>query len=239
MIKGLLFDKDGTLIEFQRMWHGIMTKVFHRYRLELGLEEGTIDLLKREAGYLPDGFRRESMVQHMTIPLIVDKWLRLYSAESGKGEELRRGMIGIFESVALDRDLQRSPLPGVRRTLSLLSQQSYHLGVATADTPASTRLSLQQTGLSEYFSFIASDDGSFRPKPDPHMAEDFCRDCRISADELLVVGDSLGDYTFARNAGARFVGLATSYNEFEVGQSLDALFTDSFEEIIPALGLWN
>ena len=53
-----------------------------------------------------------------------------------------------------------------------------------------------------------TDDGLLPVKPQPDNAFDFCAYTGLPLQQVLMVGDTMTDVRFARNAGIRVVGLA-------------------------------
>jgi phosphoglycolate phosphatase len=230
VIRAVLFDKDGTLLDFASTWHGIFTTVFGRLREELGLTEAAVQRLQCVTGYLADGFEPESIAQHMSTSAIIERW-----ASSLDRDDLREHMWGIVQSAAMDPSVPIDLLPGVESTLRYLSAKRYHLGVATADSLESTRHGLTRAGILHHFSFFGCDDGTHPAKPDPAMAHEFRRLHGVAEHELLIVGDSLTDQAFAANAGAHFVGIVTAYNRLvPVGDDVDgtSVVISSMDELI-------
>lgn len=209
MIRAVLFDKDGTLLEFASTWHRIFTSVFRRFRTELGLDEAAVEQIKRASGYRDDGFEPESIAQHMSTSGIIDRWATCLARH-----DLRDPMRRIVQSAAVEPSVAIDLLPGVASMLHYLSAKRYHLGIATADSFESTRHGLTRAGILHHFSFLGCDDGTHPPKPDPSMAYEFRRLHGVAEQELLIVGDSASDREFARSAGARFVGIAAAHNRF-------------------------
>ncbi|MFW6232235.1 MAG: HAD family hydrolase [Spirochaetota bacterium] len=235
MIKAVLFDKDGTLLEFESTWHRIFTTVFRRFRTELALDVAAVDRIKRVSGYRNSGFEPESIAQYMSTSGIIDRWAACIDRH-----DLRDPMRRIVNSAALDPSVAIDLLPGVDSTLHDLSAKRYHLGVATADSLESTRHGLTRAGILHHFSFLGCDDGTHPAKPDPSMAHEF-RDLHgIAEHELLIVGDSASDREFARNAGARFVGIAAAHSRFNATDDDDDGAIEvirTMDELIPRCAL--
>lgn len=97
--------------------------------------------------------------------------------------------------------------------------------------------SLKKAGICEYFHFFGSDNGYYEGKPDPHMAKDFCQRMGIGTDELLIVGDSLNDRTFAENVNARFVGIINGYGAFSKQVDSDVALISDFSELLEVMSL--
>lgn len=221
MIKGILFDKDGTLIEFESMWHQIMTLVFQQLESN-GSSTKLIRRYKEHAGYLEDGFEKESAIQYKSTRTIIQEWLAFEDYESDPNKQRKKSYETImmaFETAAIDLRVTIYPLKGVHPALNYLVEKGYTLGIATADTYASTLHSLKNAELLEYFSFIGSDDGVMRPKPDIDMAQRFCKNAEITSDELLIIGDSINDFRFAQNAGAAFAGISGPHSKLSTLQT--------------------
>ena len=240
MIKAFLFDKDGTIIDFEHTWHWALTRLFNRMKMECTLSPQVINALKAVSGLRPAGFDCESIIQRLSAPAIVEIWLRtIWSTGIRESPEalppvdlLRREMRVRLREAAVAAGNNAQALPGVAQMLAELTTRGYPLGVATADSEESAERALTRTGLHKYFSFIGGDGGGYHPKPNPDMAMAFCRQVDVRPEELLVVGDSTTDFAFAHNAGARFAGLITPYNCFAHEPSPEAVFLRGPEELI-------
>ena len=208
MIKGILFDKDGTLIEFERTWHSIMTLLFAKIEQEGIFSKKQLMEIKEVTGYTEHGFEKESKIQFLANSTLVDLWLDI--CESKTRQTLKDKLLTLFGEASIDQQVKIILLPHTQEMVEYLSGK-YHLGIATADTQESTIHSLQQAGLLHYFQYIGADNGENQSKPHPMMADQFCRQTRIDSCELLIVGDSVSDYQFAKNAKASFVGISNDY----------------------------
>ena len=237
MIKGILFDKDGTLIEFEAMWHSIMTIVFEAIQEDGNLSEETVAELKAVSGYTSNGFEEESIIQYLPTSEIVQIWVATVANAGYDKSTFSNYFHRLFDLAALSEQVAVVPLDGVRDTLSYLRDKNYYLGVATADTEKSMKHSLSRAGLMDFFHFLGSDNGIHQGKPDPHMAEDFCRRVGIDRKELLIVGDSVNDRIFAENAEASFVGIINTYGAFNDGAEETVALIHSFPQLIEVMAL--
>lgn len=235
MIKGILFDKDGTLLEFLSLWHGIIGEVLKELNLRYSVSKETIEKIKRLSGYNQNNFGKESRIQYLATTQIADLWMEILGEES---ERLTyKELLNLFNEKAEADNLEITALKGVKELLEYLKNKKYLLGVATADMEQSTRTGLDKAGILHYFDFLGFNEESKNPKPAPDMAVHFCRQMNLAPEELLIVGDSITDMEFAYNAGAYFIGIKTEYNEYEkfIGHGMQVV--ENIYDIVLALNL--
>ncbi len=218
-IKGIIFDKDGTLIEFEKTWHRVFHNIFHDLENLYGVTPGVLGRLKELSGFNEQGFEKESLIQFAPVEEILRQWMAVLDSvqanASRKKVITKESLRALMERHSNGPDAAAAPLDDTVETIQKLYRKGYILGIATADSKESTTYDLTELGIKSYFQFIGSDDGYFRGKPDPHMGEEFCRRFQLEPAEVLYVGDSLTDMLFAENTGFSFVGIKSSHNEYQ------------------------
>lgn len=234
MIKGILFDKDGTLIEFEKTWHAIMTRFFEELSQRNIFSADDIEKMKQFCGYKKYGFIKESKVQFMTSGALIEAWLELTGKE--KTPMMISAVGEILDEAAVHKSVAIALLPHTHETLNYLSRK-YYLGIATADSEVSMRHSLKKSGLLNFFQYLGADNGQIQGKPNPEMAYIFCSEMGIRPDELLIVGDSINDYYFAQNAGAVFAGITNSYGSFGEEGTIVTVLVKDLKELVEIMEL--
>lgn len=218
-IKGIIFDKDGTLIEFEKTWHKVFRNIFQELEDAYGLSKEEIQRIKELSGFRELGFEKESLIQYAPVEEIILQWMDVIGQPKEKTPR-KKAITKDALSMLLERhskgpDAKVTPLANTVEMIQKLYKKGYILGIATADSKESTLHNLKLLGIESCFKFLGSDDGFFKGKPDPHMGEEFCRKFQLKPKEVLYVGDSITDMLFAENNGFYFVGIKSSHNEYE------------------------
>ena len=111
----------------------------------------------------------------------------------------------------------------IRGVLERLKERGIRLLVVTTDNPEVTHICLEKLNIEDLFEKVIADDGVVPPKPDPRCALDFAGKSGIPVGEIAMVGDTLTDIGFARNAGMRMIYVGKSS---EAGKLADARISD-------------
>lgn len=199
-IRGLLFDKDGTLFDFHATWsrwaRGFIADV-------TGGDAARGARLAESLGYDIDAgrFERTSPMIAGTMEVVVEA-VRTILPEVP--ETALRGLIR--ESTAAAPQVEAVPLiPLFER----LIDAGLVLGIATNDAEVPARAHLTRAGIVESFAFVAGYDSGFGAKPAPGMCLGFARAIGLDPAACLMVGDSSHDLVAGRAAGMTTLGVLT------------------------------
>lgn len=192
-IRGLLFDKDGTLIDFFATWGAAYRAVADEIAEAFG-DAALADRLLRAGGYDP-----ASATLDPTSPLACgtnDEIASLWAGLTGVGEpgEMRRRVAEGFGRFGLEP----VPVTDLPSLFTRLRARGYVLGVATNDHDAPTRASLTFLGVEALIDFVAGADSGFGGKPGPGMLHGFCEATGLAPREVAVIGDTVADLAMAR-----------------------------------------
>lgn len=206
MIKGVLFDKDGTLLRFEDLWLPAARSVIRNFCFinHIPFSQGTEERILRIMGVERGCIRQDAPFAYMTygqIGAAVAEKMELSAALTG------RQMGVLFETVLECEDLPCTPTCDLGQLFGELEKRNIRTGLATADNRPVTERCLSQLGIREKIDFIGCDDGVLRPKPQKDMFLAFCQRYQLRAEEVAVVGDTVNDMKFAKRCGGMAVGV--------------------------------
>lgn len=199
-IRGLLFDKDGTLFDFRATWGGWTRRVI----AELSKGSAALEARLQDClGYdLATGdFAPDSAVIAHTTAEIRDRLLGLLPAQDPEALLSRLNDLAagndMIEAVAL--------VPLFRR----FREMGLKIGLATNDAEMPARTHLRSAAIEDCFDFVAGFDSGWGGKPATGQMEAFLSATGLGASEVAMVGDSLHDLDAGRAAGMRTVAVLT------------------------------
>lgn len=218
-IKGIIFDKDGTLFDFSTTWEAWAAAFLRRIARDAGHAQALgsaigFDLSKRV-------FDPGSIVIAGT-PDEVTRALLPHLPDFGYDE-----LINVLNTEA-EQAPQAEAAP-LRPLLQGFRDAHLRLGVVTNDAEAPARAHLEGAGVTKMFDFIAGFDSGFGAKPEPGQLLAFAQAVRLLPAQIVMVGDSLHDLESARRAGMRGVGVLT-------GLAGAATLAPHAEVVLPDIG---
>lgn len=198
-IKGILFDKDGTLVDFHATWFAIGDMLALR---AADGDRGRANDLLATAGFdfANHRFVPDSIFAAGTNADIVALWY------PGLANGARQAMIAEFDRFTTAEGAAKPVvLPGCREALASLHEAGYRLGIATNDSTGGAEQTIAALGIAQLFTAAYGYDAVANPKPAPDTVHAFCDLTGLKASQLAMVGDNRHDLVMGRAGG---VGLA-------------------------------
>jgi HAD superfamily hydrolase (TIGR01509 family) len=187
MIKAVVFDMDGLLVDSEPLWQRARLEAFGPGRLRW-----TDADQERVMGQSTQGWAR----------IIADKLDHEYSLEE------------IIERVSdqLESYYRQSVplLPGAREVIDLL-QGRYRLGLATGSSYRLLNAVLKSAGWTDVFAEVLSSDDLLRGKPAPDIYLEITRRLGVPAERIAVFEDSANGMLAAYEAGNRVIAIPSHY----------------------------
>ncbi len=185
MIKGVIFDLDGLLIDSEPYWR-----------------EGDFLLAKKYNFPLTDEFRKQLMgrgIKECSELLIKNYHLKV-TADDLTRDRLNFLYQTLFGKVKL--------MPFAKELIQKLKNNGYVLAVATAGHEASiAQKILDQLSILNYFPFIVSGLEVKHSKPAPDIFLETAKRMELLPDECIVFEDAINGVIAAKAAGMKVIGV--------------------------------
>ncbi len=204
MIKGVLFDKDDTLIDMGQFWaepcRATVCEILHNSKLPLTGD--AISKMMLAVGFF-DGCRvvPGGAIQCLTNEDVVGCMM---DAARGLGASFSQGdaeaILEIFHK-NIYKYGKATATCDLQFLFSELHERGIFIGIATSDEYLITKHCMSQLGIDGMVDIFITADRVGRHKPSPESAFIFFEKFGLSPDEVIMVGDSEVDMEFAENAG--------------------------------------
>ena len=186
MIKALLCDIDGTLV--QSNW--LHAEAWKSAFAEMGIEI-TVEDARRQIGKGGDEL----------IPVFVPWWKREQVEEPLK--ELRKF---IFKTEFMQ---QVKPIPRVREFLKRLQEEGIRLSLASSASREDLGMYKKIAEMEDLIEEESSADDADRSKPHPDIFQATLKKLKLKPTEVLALGDTPYDAEAAGKAGIWTIGVTT------------------------------
>lgn len=200
-IKGILFDKDGTLIDFYATWMPAYQSASEMLATRVNKPE-LAQRLMAMGGYDPALGRCApwSLLASGTTENIARLWVRETGLEDEEAEVQK--IETLFNRHVATHAFPVTDLASLFERLLALG---IVLGVATMDSEASARATLSTLRIQDKLSFLCGYDSGYGEKPHPGMIHAFCAQTQLPEARVAVVGDTPRDLEMARAANVGLV----------------------------------
>ncbi|MFG1394231.1 HAD family hydrolase [Xanthobacter agilis] len=198
-IEALLFDKDGTLVDFDRTWGPAAGAVMQT--LAAG-DAARLAELHRISAYVPEQrrFLPSSPLLAGSSSHYGPSWAQALGVPAS-ADFLRR----IDRLFAREGLRHLTPIGNPVCALGRLAAAGLSLAMVTNDAEANARQQVAALGLSRWLVAIYGYDSGHGSKPDPGMVRACAAHGGHAPSRVAVVGDTAHDLDAARGAGARFI----------------------------------
>ena len=196
----VIFDKDGTLIEFHAMWGGWAVTLADDLRQATGREiaRPLFEMLGYDAAtgtVLPHGGLAATPMARLA-----DR-TRDVLIEAGLSDtEADRALASTWH--APDPVALATPLADLGSLFARLHRDGRKVAVATSDDRDPTIRTLAAVGVADGVDAIVCADDGVPVKPAPEMVRRLCAETGVPVGRAAVVGDFPADMRMGRSAGA-------------------------------------
>ena len=214
MVKLLIFDMDGTLVDTDKILFETRKELLETYK---------------PSNYVYD----EEVVRTYSGPPIQESLAKAF------GEFDQDLMLKEYRSRSEKYyDTYLKSYPGEIEVIKQLSKDGYYLAIATQKGKKMVLKSLQMCNILDYFNYILTSSDGFKTKPNPEMINYLISVFKCKPDEVVMIGDTAYDYLAAKNANIRCILFKSSKRTYSEEVNPYA-FANTYDEIYQILKQMN
>lgn len=192
MIKLVLFDLDGVLIDSKENMRCAWTAVKKKFNLKQSFE---------------------NYFKNIGLPFfVILKKIGIKRQKAHINEIYNKNSIKNFSKIKL--------YPDVKKTLKFLKKKNFKLGIVTSKNQQRTNKILKKFKLN-YFNIIVAPKKKLKGKPYPDQILYALKKLNIKKKEACYVGDMNFDYESAKNAKIKFIYAKYGYGQFKKAYNLN------------------
>ncbi|WP_249872377.1 HAD family hydrolase [Oceanobacillus saliphilus] len=233
MIKGVLFDKDGTLVEFNSLWvnstytmiHSIVSKYMKK-----DIEE-TSQKIATAVGLTGNQVKEDSILAGKTSEDLAHVIANMLGADKNAIHEQVNQFY--YQSVVENSD-EIQAICDLPSLFKKLKKNGLKVGIVTADNADVTEYTIQKLGIERYVDFMGTAD-LYDKKPGAEAMEVFCKKFNLQSDEIIHIGDTSVDMEFSKH-GLFGIGVLSGVSSEETLKQYTPYVIDSVAELIDTNG---
>lgn len=234
-IKAILFDKDGTIFDYSRVWYSVLKK-----SVDIIFEKEGIGYKQHKKDLIIElmGLDKQGKTLSNGVIFSHDKWTIFKNAMifSWKAKMLPHKVTRISYDIMKCNDkhigekLKSLNFKKQQELFRELKSMGYVLGIITVDHSKSLEIFLENMGINQYIDFTSTRDDHLPSKPNPKSFLEFCKKFNFKPQEVVFVGDTITDLNFAKraNAGLKIGVEWGGYNKKELSKVADVVYETLF-----------
>ena len=237
-IRGIIFDKDGTLFDYAEVWgptikeyaKTILMTFDVRNQDEARQRIYEIVGIDDKGNSYPEGF----LFNHDHIVRIFFKILAFCIHNRISPWKMYRLLMKLLNSKNRQiyfklKDMDFSP---VQKLMKALKDDGMTIGLVTNDITANTKVFLDLMGIAGYVSFLRTKESNCKGKPNDESIRQFSSLFWMTRDEICLVGDSIVDMEYARRGRVGYtVAVLTGYGLREKLEEYADVVYDRIEDL--------
>lgn len=193
MIKAILFDLDGTLLNTLEDLTDSVNHILNTH----GMPERTIDEIR---SFIGNG-----------VPTLIARSVP-YDTDP---EMIKICVDGMMEYYKDHADIKTRPYDGIPELLDNLKKKNIRIAVVTNKAEEAAKI-LCKAKFGDVPDLVIGDNGKDKLKPAPDNVFRALNELNLKKEDVLYVGDSDVDMITAKNAGLRSVGVTWGFRDENV-----------------------
>jgi phosphoglycolate phosphatase len=220
----ILFDKDGTLLDFEKVWGPYAEECINTFVKDFDKPHEK-ENLQESLGVADGKVKANSIVASGTGRDIHETFERY--AEGGREwakKHYEDNFDFIFEHMKL--------LKGAKQTMKVLHDLGYKNVIVTSDSRKGTEAFIKKFGLDDLVMDVVAGDDNNYCKPDIRVLDQLMERYNLNIEDLVMVGDNTSDTLLGLKEGLYTVGVLSGTSTSTADLEGADLILESVEELI-------
>lgn len=210
MIKAVIFDFDGVIIDSNKIANDIFMKVIKK---NLGLEKNLEEFTRMV------GLRFEQRIE-----LIAEKFNLTITQETIN--KIMSDGIEEYREIHIEQVLM---FPGAKELIQTLYENNFKIALGTNGSRIPVIQKLEHLDLKKYFSSIVTANDVGKLKPDSEMFLKNAKELGVKPTECVVIEDSITGISAAKLAGIKVIAVQTTLSKEQLQEA--NLVVESIKDI--------
>lgn len=191
MIKAVIFDMDGVLIDAKEWHYEALNKALSLFGYEIS--------------------RYDHLVTYDGLP--TSRKLEMLSMEKGMPRKLHKFINELKQQYTIDKIFTDChPVFHHEYALSELKAKGYRIAVASNSVRKTVELMMEKSNLMPYLDFFLSNQDVSKAKPDPEIYNTAIQKLNLLPAECLIVEDNKNGIAAAKSASAHVMEVNAVYD---------------------------
>ncbi len=214
MIKAVIFDMDGTIVDSEPIYEEVNEEVYEKYGLDLSQEDYDRHMGANLKDIWTDILDRYQVKEEFSH----------YKIEDFMEDHIHSSYQGLADSEELEL------MPGVREWFEFFKDHGYKMIIASSSYSPVIEHVYQRFELDQYMEGYVGANSIEKGKPDPEIFLKAAEKMGVRAEECLVVEDSQHGVNGAHAAGAKVVGFDRAKDESQDLSKADYIIDEFNQE---------
>lgn len=182
MIKGILFDKDGTLLEFSNFWIDSTIEFIKSFNIKKEESKNLLDSL---------GVREDKVLENSLLASATIKDIAIHIANFLCEDRtyINKSLDDFYYQALVENKNNIKATCDLENLFTSLKDKGIKIGLVTSDNYRQAEYSFRQLGMDSYIDFYASGD-RYKKKPEKECLYAFMEKFKLNPSEIAVCGDS-------------------------------------------------